>query len=143
MGVRSILVSQGLLGQPGGNEIVPEPKAFVPFPDFFASFLSASKSGGMLQLRFRLSLFGCTDTNRYRLLCKVQVCEAGRGCHPGKMRNHLAEPGANDVAAVSVVVPPELEGKTEVQCHIRYLLIDTITGYRTNYKKLSISTLIR
>lgn len=120
-----------------GDEIVPEPRPFTPFTNFDASMISSSRTGGMLQLRFRLALFGCAEPDRYRLLCKVQVCKAGRGCHPGKMRNHLAEPIDSDSVALSVLVPAELAQASDVQLHVRYLLIDTVTGYRSNFKKLS------
>lgn len=120
-----------------GDEIVPEPKPLTPFPEFFASFLSDSRSGMVMQLRLRLALHGSDELQRYRLLCKVQVCEAGRGCHHGKMRNHLAEPAADNIAALSVLVPAELASTQQVQIHIRYLLVDAVTGYRSNFKKLS------
>lgn len=120
-----------------GNERIPEPQPFTPFPDFFASFQSALRSGSMFQLRFQLSLHGTAAPKRYRLLCKVQVTEVGKGRNPSKMRNHLSEHIGDDVAAISVVVPTDIVRESEVQFHVRYLLIDTVTGYRSNYRKLS------
>lgn len=120
-----------------GEERIPEPQPFTPFPDFFASFHSAEMSGEALRLNFKLSMYGTAAPERYRLLCKVQVTQVGKGSNPSKMRNHLAEPVGEDVAAISVVVPTDIVRESEVQLHVRYLLIDTVTGYRSNYRKLS------
>lgn len=120
-----------------GDERIPEPQPFTPFPDFFASFQSAEMSGEAPRLNFKLSMYGTATPERYRLLCKVQVTQVGKGSNPSKMRNHLAEPVGDDVAAISVVVPADIVRESEVQLHVRYLLIDTVTGYRSNYRQLS------
>lgn len=74
-----------------GDERIPEPQPFTPFPDFFASFESVSSISEALRLNFKLSMYGTDAPERYRLLCKVQVTEVGKGNNPSKMRNHLAE----------------------------------------------------
>ena len=112
-----------------------------------------------LRIALKLSMSEANNPTRYALLCKAQLTEAGRGCNPGKMRNFLAEDVPGSVpAGVSSEAVPELSGTVEVRTvaitipdyktfsgtvsdsyslHIRYMLIDRETGYRSRYQKLS------
>lgn len=143
-----------------GREHIPEPVDFRPFPDFCLKFLDASVQGDAdLALSFRLSVPDGTAADGYALLCKLQLAPAGKGCNPGKMRNFLAEdvPGAAP-AGTSSVTEPELSGTVEARTvavtvpdytaftgtqggmyslHLRYLLIDRLTGYRSRCRKMS------
>lgn len=99
------------------------------------------------------------NSARYALMCKVQLTEAGKGCNPGKMRNFLAEDVPETVpAGMSTEALQKLSETVEVRTvavtipdyktfsgtvtdsyslHIRYMLIDRTTGYRSQYQKLS------
>ena len=99
------------------------------------------------------------NSGRYALLCKVQLTEAGKGCNPGRMRNFLAEDVTDTVpAGMSTEALHGLSKTVEVRSvavtipdyrtflgivpdsyslHIRYMLIDRDTGYRSRYQKLS------
>ena len=133
---------------------------FRPFPVFVAGFVGAETvNTSDLRITLRLSMQQEKEPERYTLLCKAQLAEAGKGCNPGKMRNFLAD-------NVSVTVPtgmsseaePELSKTVEVRTvavtipdyrtfsgtvsdsyafYIRYMLIDRETGYRSQYQKLS------
>lgn len=122
-----------------GQERIPAPQPFVPFPDFRIELDATAAAGPMLQIRFRLWLSGTDEPHRYRLLTKIQVAAAGRGCNPGKMRNCLTvasfDPG---IVKTSCIIPAELIGASSLQLHVHYLLIDTVTGYRSNFRKLSV-----
>lgn len=122
-----------------GNEHVPVPKKFESFPIFSLDFISAEKVSLFdVQLRFKLTLCGTSKYNRYRVLGKIQIEEPGVGCHPGKMRNFLSESVPDDASAeVSFVVPMNRNDLQVFQIHIRYLLLDTVTGYRSLYHSLS------
>ena len=122
-----------------GNEHVPTPKRFVPFPIFSFDFLGASAPNLFdLQLSFRLTLCGAVDSSRYRVLGKIQIEEPGTGRNPGKMRNFLsASVPSGEVSSIDFIVPNPLPSHTALQIHIRYLLLDTKTGYRSNYHSLS------
>ena len=143
-----------------GNEHIPGPMEFRPFPVFVAGFVGAETvNTSDLRITLRLSMQQEKEPERYTLLCKAQLAEAGKGCNPGKMRNFLAD-------NVSVTVPtgmsseaePELSKTVEVRTvavtipdyrtfsgtvsdsyafYIRYMLIDRETGYRSQYQKLS------
>ena len=112
-----------------------------------------------LRIALKLSMPEVDDPTRFALLCKVQLTEAGKGCNPGRMRNFLAEDVTETVPAVmSTEAVPELSKTLEVKTvavtipdyrtfsgtvqdsyslHIRYMLIDRKTGYRSRYQKLS------
>ncbi len=128
-----------------GQEHVPAPARFEAFPPFDARFLDAGAFGSSgLGLRFFLFVGGTGDPLRYRALGKIQLVAPGRGCHPGKMRNFLSVEASLDPSNPRTIlfnIPGyrsvwglDLPGYT---VHIRYLLIDTVTGYRNVPKKLS------
>ena len=95
-----------------------------------------------LVLRF---LFFC-DCNaqacRYWLLTKLQFAEPGAGRNGGYLRNFLA---AAPCSGTDCIVDVPVPGYKDVwdldlpayQVHCRYLLLDSQTGYRSNYQKLS------
>ena len=143
-----------------GNEHIPGPVEYRPFPVFMAELERANAvNTSDLRINLKLAISMADNYARYALLCKVQLTEAGKGCNPGKMRNFLAD-------NVSVTVPtgmsseaePELSKTVEVRTvavtipdyrtfsgtvsdsyafYIRYMLIDRETGYRSQYQKLS------
>ena len=145
-----------------GNELIPGPVEFRPFPVFVADFVSAETvNTSDLRIALKLSMPEADDPTRYALLCKVQLTEAGKGkgCNPGRMRNFLAEDVTDTVPAgmssealhglsktvevrkVAVTIPGYRTFSGIVpdsySLHIRYMLIDRETGYRSRYQKLS------
>ena len=72
---------------------------------------------------------------RYRLLAKIQLTEPGKGRNPGLMRNHLVSPF--DTASNAMVTIPIVASKSEYQVHARIVLLDTETGYRSQYLQQS------
>ena len=128
-----------------GQEHVPTPARFEEFPPFDARFLDAEAFGSSdLRLRFSLFVGGTADPLRYRALGKIQLVEPGRGCHPGKLRNFLsveASPDPQNPRAIMFTIPDYRAlwslDLPEYTLHIRYLLLDTLTGYRNLHKKLS------
>ena len=133
-----------------GDEHIPEPMEHHPFPVFMAEFVSASVANSSdLRILLRLSMPLEKEPERYALLCKVQLTETGKGCNPGKMRNFLAEEATGDDMAtgsgpsrpVTLTIPahtafPGVSAAT-YSLHLRYMLIDRLTGYRSQCQKLS------
>lgn len=126
-----------------GNEHIPQPKPFRPFPVFSVDFISGElQSDGLVKLNFRLTLQDNEDASRFRVLFKVQIVKPGEGKNPGLMRNFLSNDipfGSLSKISVNLPLPsdslspnPEMFG-----LHIRYLLIDSETGYRSQYQSLS------
>ena len=143
-----------------GNEHIPGPMEFRPFPVFVAGFMGAETvNTSDLRITLRLSMQLEKEPERYTLLCKVQLAEAGKGCNPGRMRNFLAEDVTETVpAGMSTEALQKLSETVEVRTvavtipdyrafsgivsdsyslHIHYMLIDRETGYRSQYQKLS------
>ena len=126
-----------------GNEHVPVPQAFVPFPIFSLDYSGCSRDGeGGLSLAFRLTLCGTEEFSRYRVLCKVQLEEPGMGRNPGKMRNFLSTSIPSETSSeISVTIKDyqSIWGLSldTYQLHLRYILLDTATGYRSQYHSLS------
>ena len=81
--------------------------------------------------------------DRYRLLTKVQLGRPGRGWNTGALRNYLAEGTAND-AAVTTSIPDYVSvyglDLQSYQVHARCILLDTKTGYRSQF--LAVSSII-
>ena len=122
-----------------GNEHIPEPVMFEPFPIFSMDYLDCSTAdGGQLMLRFRLTLCGAGEPGRYRVLGKFQIGEPGCGRNPGLMRNYLPEsvPSA-ECSVVEFLAPDSVPALEIKQLHLRYLLLDCKTGYRSQYHSLS------
>ena len=117
-----------------GNEHVPEPVPFVRFPMFDVKVIDARRANGCVILRCRLWLSGADDCNRYRVLGKVLLTNPGSGCKTSKLRNCLSVPTA-EPGVVEFHIPSDRIG--ECQLHLRYLLIDSTSGYRTCHRKLS------
>lgn len=122
-----------------GAEQVPQPRVWEEFPSFYIdSFAQASSSEpGDVDISCRLHLADCANVARYRLLGKIRIVEPGKGCHPGMMRTFLAEDvqaAGSGVKICRFAVPTSLAGST-LQLHSRMLLLDSESGYRSQYQK--------
>ncbi len=121
-----------------GREHTPVPAPFETFPSFRVSILGASVTVGVLEIRLRLEMEDPQD--RYRLLTKIYLTQPGRGKNPGKLRNYLAVDTASDpVLTVSIPDYVSVWGLDlpSYQVHARFILLDTETGYRSQYLAVS------
>lgn len=126
-----------------GEERVPSPMPFEDFPVFDVSSASAEVlDGGLMQMSLRVKLFDCRAFSRYRLAVRIQLAPMGAGVRPGLMRSYVALENCQDQESEVVFVIPDymdvwnLDLK-EYTVHVRYFLIDTLTGYRVRYKSKS------
>lgn len=118
-----------------GLERVPAPLPWCGFPLFNMEYVSAMFEDGFLHVRYRVWFSGADDCSRYAVLGKVAVSAPGTGCKTSQLRNCLGmeteEPGV-----IEFVVPSDF---SEVcQFHIRYTLIDSASGYRSQYRRDSL-----
>ena len=122
-----------------GNEHIPVPKRFEPFPIFSLDFVGCSMTSLFdMELRFRLTMYGADVPPRYRVLGKIQIEAPGVGRNPGMMRNYLSESVPNGIVSEIVFNVPRKRFDIDMfQLHIRYQLLDTKTGYRSQYHPLS------
>ena len=71
------------------------------------------------------------------MLGKYQVGEPGCGQNPGLMRNCLSESvPAGECSMIEFTVPDSVQALEIKQLHLRYLLLDTKTGYRSQSHSL-------
>ena len=122
-----------------GDEHVPTPKSFEPFPIFSLDFVRYSMTSLFdMELRFRLTMCGTDVPSRYRVLGKIQIEAPGVGRNPGMMRNYLSKsvPGGA-ISEIVFNVPRKRFDIDMFQLHVRYLQLDTKTGYRSQYHPLS------
>ena len=126
-----------------GDEHIPVPTKFQEFPVFVAKYSGVeefSPDSGII--KFRVEMPDCQETTIYRLLTKLQFTEPGKGRRPGYLRNFIAsENCTSSDCIVKIQVGNfrqqwEIEGES-FQVHCRYLLLDSRTGYRSQYKSIS------
>lgn len=126
-----------------GREHIPAPAPFEPFPDFFLDWESSRvREVQDLLLSFFCSVGGTPGTFRYRLLLKLELTYPGYGRKPGRQRNYLAE---DNLPAGESSVCVEVPGFRDIwqleldayQVHCNYLLLDSLTGYRSQSKRIS------
>lgn len=121
-----------------GREHIPSPVPFEKFPTYQVSILGASAEARTLHIRWKLEMED--SEGRYRLLTKVQLGRPGRGWNTGALRNFLAEGTAND-AVVTTRIPDYVTvyglDLQSYQVHARCILLDTVTGYRSQFLPVS------
>lgn len=121
-----------------GNEHIPSPVPFEMFPSFRVEILGASADGDILYIRWGLEAED--PESRYRMLTKIQLVAPGRGRNPGAMRNFLAEGCANDARLITIIPRYKSIWGLDLpayQVHARCILLDTITGYRSQFFAVS------
>ena len=95
-------------------------------------------ANGTLYIHWKLEMED--SSSRYRLLTKIQLGCPGRGWDTGALRNFLAEGTVND-AAVTTRIPDYISvyglDLRTYQVHARCILLDTKTGYRSQYLAVS------
>ena len=122
-----------------GNEHSPTPRRFEAFPIFSMDFVGAEMMSLFdVKLRYKLTLCGTSKFSRYRVLGKIQITEPGAGCHPGLMRNYLSQSVPDESCSeILFTIPRERMDLETFQIQVRYLLLDTVTGYRSQYHSVS------
>ena len=124
-----------------GNEHVPEPQPFPEFPSAALEVLEIIPGAETATIRCRLTLADTVHPERWHLSARIQLTAPGVGCDPGKMRScmatHIGPITINqntNSREVTFTVATAISGP--IQAHIKYRLIDEITGYRNNWKRL-------
>ena len=115
-----------------GNEHVPAPQPFPQFPSAVLELLHIIPSAGVVTLCCRLTLTNTIHPERWRLTARIQLTAPGVGCKPGLMRSYMPTRTQNNEIVFTVPNP----GLEDCQAHIRYRLIDSVTGYRNNWRKI-------
>ena len=115
-----------------GREHVPEPQPFPKFPPSTLELLQITHSNGIATLICRLTLASAVYPERWHVSARIQLAPPGVSYDPGKMRNYMgARYNGNEI----VFNVPYHDIK-DFQVHIRYRIIDEITGYRNNWNNV-------
>jgi len=128
-----------------GNEHIPSPTPYPEFPTYSLKVVSSFAVGNDLEIKCQV----CGVPERFKILGKIMLAKPGYGCNTGKLRNFVAKEAeleASDPRIITFSIPnfKSLYGLdlNDYQLHIRHILLDTISGYRNNYNKLSVKILI-
>ena len=116
-----------------GREHVPEPQPFPQFPPSALELLATTSSNSSVTLRCRLTLATTVNPERWHVSARIRLAPPGVGYDPGKMRSYMGI-RCSDNEIVFNIPNPDIE---DYQVHLRYRLIDSVTGYRNNWHKLS------
>lgn len=133
-----------------GREGIPSPAAPGPFPVRSLAVTGTRLEGAGLMLETALTLEPSAPEGRFRLLAMLQLAPEGRGRNPGLMRRFLSpSPTGPGTTAALLHVPdyaalfrlnPEAR---KLNAHIRYALLDSITGLRSDSRSLSAEVDVR
>ena len=124
-----------------GNEHVPVPQPFPQFPSAALELLKIIPGAEIVTLRCRLTLTDTVHPERWHLSARIQLTAPGVGCDPGKMRSYMAtssDPigiGQNTSSRDVTFTSSCNVTSGPLRAHIKYRLIDEMTGFRNNWKK--------
>ena len=120
-----------------GQERVPEPCSFKGFPGFAVSEVKGVEVEGDLSLRLSIAGLEGVDAERYWLYGQVQVVYAGCGTSSRLKWKSVLSSGAcaGGVAEMNVSdwrnVWPFIGKDRRFTMHVRFVLLDAVTGYRS------------
>ena len=124
-----------------GNEHIPVPQPYPQFPSAAIELLQITPGTGAVTLRCRLTLSDTVNPERWHLSARIQLTAPGVGCDPSKMRSCRPDsisPESIDTTTSTRTLTFNVTAHSNIkgyQAHIRYRLIDSITGYRNNWLK--------
>lgn len=126
-----------------GREHLPEPVRFESFPGFALSVVSAVVSGEDLVLRLSVAGLEYVEASRYWLYGRGQLVEAGRGLSSRVPWKSVLASGPCSDSPVEVVLSayrsvwPAVDGAAVIGVNMRFVLLDAVTGYRSQKHRKS------
>ena len=126
-----------------GSEHVPVPRAYKELPVVVCDYDSvAVEAGANLSIKLRAQLDGNADPTRYRVAVRIQLTRPGAGRQPGYLRSFIASGNCTASDCIVEVYIPNYRDIWDLdlpsyQVHMRYLLIDSETGYRNIFRRKS------
>lgn len=115
---------------------VPQPYPLFPISHLQLLQIDSGGSSGFVSLRCRITLQNTDNPARWHVSAKIQLTAPGVGCDPGKMRTYMGIRCSDNVIVFNV----PSQGTEDYQVHLRYRLIDVITGYRNNWLGIQSNT---
>ena len=112
-----------------GREHIPVPQPYPEFPISSLQLLATTCSNGVATIRCRLTLDTTDNQERWHISARIQLTATGVGCDPSKMRTYMGIRNQHNEIVFNVP-SPNIE---DYKVHLRYRLIDSVTGYRNNW----------
>lgn len=122
-----------------GNEHVPQPMHWEGFPPYALQGVSGVMvEEGVLLLDFKVWMDEYAEDDRYQILARIQLVKQGRGFNAGKMRTFLALVpcrAGESITGFGLVNYIDIWGLDlqEYTVHIRHVLLDRKSGFRSQY----------
>ena len=122
-----------------GNEHVPEPRPWEGFPPYAMQGVSGVMvEEGVLLLDFNVWMDRYAEDDRYQMLARIQLAKPGGGLNAGKMRSFLALlpcRSGDSVTGFGIADYINVWGLDlpAYTVHIRHVLLDRLSGYRSQY----------
>lgn len=126
-----------------GFEHVPHPQPWKAFPPYAIEKVSGAMiEDRMLFVDFDTWLDPAAGDDRYQVLARLQLAKPGGGRDPGKMRSFLSLlPCKAGHSVTGFAIPDYLAlwglDLQEYTIHIRHVLLDRKSGYRSQYLQQS------
>ena len=120
-----------------GNEHVPSPAPFEPFPSFVVEAMSATSAGDDLLLKVSVVGLEFVSASLFWLYGRVQLTAIGKGASSRLPRKSVLASRSCSSLPVELVLPdwrlvwPELVEEEIFQVHGSFVLLDAVTGYRS------------
>ncbi len=120
-----------------GEEQIPQPHPFRPFPPFVVEFLSASVEAGCLVLSIDAHLPEIPDAVFYRLYSRIRLTKPGCGFGVRGMKGFLAEGDGSGRMTISIPSYTEIWNIFDrtIQIQTQCILLDSRTGFRSQYQR--------
>ena len=124
-----------------GREHVPVPQPFPKFPSATLELLQIIPGTGVTALRCRLTLTDIVNPVRWHLSARVQLTASGMGSYSGYMRSCMVTHSSpiniiHDTSSLVITLNAANSIIGHIRAHIKYCLIDDITGYRNNWQRV-------
>ena len=126
-----------------GNEHVPSPVLFESFPSFVVEAMSATSVGDDLLLRVSVVGLEYVSASRYWLYGRVQLTEKGKGASSRVASKSVLSSSSCVSSQVELILPdwrsvwPELVEERIIRVHGSFVLLDSVTGYRSQRRRWS------
>ena len=126
-----------------GSELVPSPVPFESFPPFAVEVVSAASAGDDLLLKVSVVGLEYVSASRFWLYGRVQLTAIGKGASSRVPRKSVLSLESCASSPAELVVPdwrsvwPELVEERIIRVHGSFVLLDSVTGYRSQRRRWS------
>ena len=120
-----------------GSEHVPSPVPFESFPPFAVEVVSAASAGDDLLLKVSVVGLEYVSSSRFWLYGRVQLTAIGKGTSSRVPRKSVLSLESCASSPAELFVPdwrsvwPELVEERIIRVHGSFVLLDAVTGYRS------------